>query len=254
MRTAVRTAFVVLALTAVGCGKVPDSGVEIGYRVQVTPELEQAARRRLEALAIRGAEVRKDGGLLVLRLPGADPETVFRVKRIFRPKGELHLSKVAPLEVQQKFNDDGKVPAGYRVVANPERSRGGEYDAFGGKLLVEIQPVIEGRHLIQAEPRKEMTPVGVRWVTAIEMDKEGAQRFDAAAAKLYEMRPPGLIAILFDGVLKSAPAVQSPAFHGRAQISGAKDQDEAQDLALILKAGLLPVQLPDPEVERPYGK
>ncbi len=250
-----RAALVGVALAAVGgCGRVPDSGVELGYRVAVTPALEQAAKRRLDALMIRGAEVRKEEGLLILRLPGADPETVLRVKRVFRPKGELHLSMAAPVAVQQKFNADGTVPAGYRVVANEERSRGGEYEAYGPKMLVETQPVIEGRHIVMAEPRQEMVPGGARWVTSLEMDAEGAQRFDAAAKKLYEMKPPGLIAILFDGVLKSAPAVQSPAFHGKAQISGAKDQDDAKDLALILRTGMLPIQLPEPEVERKYGK
>jgi preprotein translocase subunit SecD len=234
---------------------VPGTGIELGYRIAVpsAPELETTARRRLGALDIPGSGVRVEQDLLILKLPGATAETAARVKRIFRPKGLLQLSMAAPIPVQEQFNKDKAVPEGYKAVVNSVSSRGGNYDAYDGQMLVRKEPVIEGRHIANAEPRQEMVPSGARWVTAFEMNAEGARLFDEAAEKLYNMRPPGLIAILFDGVLRSAPAVQSPTFHGRAQISGAKDAEDAKELAIILRTGALPVPLGEPEFERPYG-
>ena len=98
-----------------------------------------------------------------------------------------------------------------------------------------------------------MTTAGKAWVTAFELDATGAKLFDEAAERLYNQRPPGLLAILLDGVLKSVPAVRSAAFHGRGQISGVKSEEDAKDLATILKAGALPLPLGEPEFERPYG-
>jgi preprotein translocase subunit SecD len=235
---------------------VPHFGVELVYRPQVPEarkqELLDAVRRRMQAIDPRNG-ARFDGELLVVKLPGALEETADRAKSVLRVQGELHLSKVAPVPVQQQFNQDQRVPEGYKVVANPDRPRGGEYEAYGARILVRKQPVVEGRHMVEAEPRQELAAGGTRWVTAFEMNAEGARLFDEAAAELYEMRPPGLLAILLDGELKSCPAIQSPRFKGRGQISGAKSAEDARSLAIILRSGVLPVRLGDPEAERKYG-
>jgi preprotein translocase subunit SecD len=240
---------------------VPDSGIEVGFRIgvsdadrpRIAAELQPAARRRLDSMEIGGAGFTIEKDLLILRLPGATPETVTRVKRLFRTRGDLQLRPVAPLAIQKQYNEDQIVPGGYQVVENTMSARGGEYEAYGAKILVQLQSALEGRHIIQAEPRQEMGVGGNQWVTSFELDVEGAGKFDEMAEKLYNQRPPGLLAIMLDGVLKSAPAVRSAAFRGRGQISGAKSEEEAKDLAIILKTGALPVQLGEPEFERPFG-
>jgi len=88
-------------------------------------------------------------------------------------------------------------------------------------LLIRETPVIEGRHIVNAEPQQEAASGGIGWVTLFELDAEGARRLDEAAEQLY--RRHGRIVILLDGEVRSAPVVQSPAFHGRGQISGLRD-------------------------------
>jgi SecD/SecF fusion protein len=88
-----------------------------------------------------------------------------------------------------------------------------------------------------------MVPGGSRWVTSFTLNAEGAKMFDDAAERLYNQRPAGLIVIMLDGKVKSAPAVQSPAFHGHGQISGAKDQNDAKELSVILRSGSLPAPI-----------
>jgi preprotein translocase subunit SecD len=130
-------------------------------------------------------------------------------------------------------------------------------------VLLRTDAVVRSKHIQEAEPREEIVPGGKRWVTSFVLDAEGAKRFDAAAKELYERRPAGLLGIVLDGELKSMPAVQSPVFHGRGQISGAKSEEDARDLAAILRGGELVVPLGSrrdgkdlpgvPEFERPFG-
>lgn len=51
------------------------------------------------------------------------------------------------------------------------------------------------------------------------------------------------LAILIDGRIRSAPSINEPITGGSAQISGSFSPQEAQDLALIIKEGALPVPM-----------
>jgi preprotein translocase subunit SecD len=54
------------------------------------------------------------------------------------------------------------------------------------------------------------------------------------------------VAIVLDGVVKSAPVIQQAEFGGSGVISGSFSEQEAKDLALVLRYGALPVEL-EPE-------
>src|SRR3712207_5401943 len=58
------------------------------------------------------------------------------------------------------------------------------------------------------------------------------------------------IAIVLDGVIKSAPTIQAVSFDGKPTITGQFSQGEAKDLALVLRYGALPVQLKEQSVEK----
>ena len=57
--------------------------------------------------------------------------------------------------------------------------------------------------------------------------------------------PGNRFAIVLDGVVVSAPGVNEAIPGGQAQITGQFTQDEAQDLANVLKFGALPLDLRD---------
>jgi preprotein translocase subunit SecD len=250
------------------------SGIELGYlplwnagmeedaRNTVVSDIVTVVRRRLETAGI-DCEVVHDAGTLRVKLPGATSATTEAAKRLLRTAGNLQLRPAAEREVQEKFNSDGVIPAGYAVVQNGSPGRGGEYEAWGSKVLLLIDPVIRSRNIQEAEPREERIPGGKRWVTSFVLDADGSKRFDLVAKELYNRRPPGLLGIVLDGDLKSLPAVQSSTFHGRGQISGAKSEQDARDLSAILRGGELVIPLGSrrdgkdlpgtPESERPYG-
>ena len=85
-----------------------------------------------------------------------------------------------------------------------------------------------------------------QWVVDFTLDKEGAKAFGDLTTKLAQLPqsdPQKQIAIVVDRQVISAPAVQSPITAGNGQISGGFSEQEAKDLATVLNAGALPVDL-----------
>ena len=71
------------------------------------------------------------------------------------------------------------------------------------------------------------------------LDTQGARRFGEITSKNVG-RP---FAIILDGKVISAPVINEPILGGSAQITGSFSIEEANDLAILLRAGALPVPL-----------
>jgi len=96
---------------------------------------------------------------------------------------------------------------------------------------------------------------GGLWQVSLQLKggPNGIDKWNALAAQCYGgaancPTQPGLqhgqVAIVLDGVVKSAPQVNTPSFQADAiSITGNFSEKEARDLALVLKYGALPVQL-----------
>jgi protein-export membrane protein SecD len=210
-----------------------DSGFPADKR-EATRKATDIIRKRLEAKELKEAKVTAQGEAdIVIQLPGVDADGLTEYKRLIEPMGSLELHALAPENLQERYQKDNVIPEGYQVVKNTD----------GTSLLIQERAVIEGRHITNAQAHQETGPGEFQWVTSFELDAEGATLFDEAAEKLYRERPRGKIVIIFDGKVKSAPTVQSPSFHGRGQISGAKSRTEAEDLSIILRSGGLPAPL-----------
>lgn len=76
-----------------------------------------------------------------------------------------------------------------------------------------------------------------RMGVSLSFNSEGARLFEDATGRLVGRQ----IAIVLDGVVISAPVVQSRISGGQAQITGRFTADEASRLAIMLRAGALPV-------------
>ena len=76
-------------------------------------------------------------------------------------------------------------------------------------------------------------------VVNLEFSDEGAQKFADATLENVGRQ----IAILLDGEVLTNPVVREPILGGRAEISGQRDLEEAQHLAVLLRSGALPVKV-----------
>jgi len=120
-----------------------------------------------------------------------------------------------------------QVPEGTEVlVANSDDGAG----YLLGKMYV------GGKNLTKAETTFDQFG---KAAVSISFNAEGAQLFDSATA----MNVGKQIAIVLDGVVISAPVVQQRISGGNAQITGKFTTDEANRLAIMLRAGALPVNV-----------
>jgi preprotein translocase subunit SecD len=83
------------------------------------------------------------------------------------------------------------------------------------------------------------------WEIDFQLTSEAADKFAEVTQRLVQRQ----LAIVLDRRVQSAPTVQSPITGGNGQITGNFTEQEAKDLALVLRSGALPVELTRESVE-----
>jgi len=101
-------------------------------------------------------------------------------------------------------------------------------------LIVENKTILTGDLLSNAQVRID-TRFNEPYV-AIDFNSVGAKRFDQITAANVGKR----MAIVLDDTVYSAPVIRERISGGSAQISGSFTEQEATDLAIVLRAGSLP--------------
>ncbi|MDQ3951310.1 MAG: protein translocase subunit SecD [Gemmatimonadota bacterium] len=155
------------------------------------------------------------------------------------------------------FVDASKVDELRRYLAMPEIRAalppakevlfGNDSTAIDGKFydpiyVVDARPIITGESLIDARPTQD--PIEGTLVQ-FELNNEGGRRFRTETGRHIQ----DYMAIVLDRVVMGRPPVIQSAIGTRGQITmGGKDLQAAQDLALVLRAGALPVPLRVEEV------
>jgi preprotein translocase subunit SecD len=87
------------------------------------------------------------------------------------------------------------------------------------------------------------------WVVTLQFDSEGTQQFTEVTGQLATQQPPlNQFAIVLDGIVVSAPSVNEAIPGGSAEITGDFTQQEASDLANVLRYGALPLTFDQGEV------
>ncbi len=133
-------------------------------------------------------------------------------------------------ELLQKY--DAVVPEGTEVLpGEPESSSSGT----SGFYLVEKEAKVTGANLEDA--RVSQDNVGLPAVS-FEFDREGSRSF----GKLTEQNIDQALAIVLDKTVQSAPVIRSK-ITDRGQITGNFTSEEANDLAIVLRAGALPATI-----------
>jgi preprotein translocase subunit SecD len=120
--------------------------------------------------------------------------------------------------------------------------------SLGGQIfrpfyVVDARPIIDGQYLRDARPNN--TPIEGT-VVEFELSNEGGRRFRTETGKHVQ----DYMAIVLDDRVMGRPPVIQSAIGTRGQITmGRRPLQEAQDLALVLRAGSLPVPLKIAEVQ-----
>lgn len=131
----------------------------------------------------------------------------------------------------------------------PQNRRGGrdvaadEYlvtcDENGAQKFVLAPASVQGRNVSSASAQLAQ---GAGWQVLLNFDSTGTSKFSQITQEVYQQPPPNnQVAIVLDGLVVSAPAIQEPIPGGQAQITGQFSQSEAENLANVLKFGALPI-------------
>jgi preprotein translocase subunit SecD len=115
---------------------------------------------------------------------------------------------------------------------------------YRGLYVLDAKPIITGEFLTDAKPNTSPTEGNLVQFT---MNNEGARRFRTETSRHIQ----DFMAIVLDQRVMGRPPVIQSSIGANGQITmGGKDLQAAQDLALVLRAGSLPVPLKVVEVRQ----
>ncbi len=111
-------------------------------------------------------------------------------------------------------------------------------DGTGYVYIVDEVPLMTGEDLTDAQPRFDQTR-GNAPIVSFNLTQGGARAF-AAITQANVGKP---FAIVLDNQVISAPRIDEPILGGAGQITGGFSVQQANDLAILLRAGALPAKL-----------
>ncbi|RRD69488.1 MULTISPECIES: protein translocase subunit SecD [unclassified Desulfovibrio] len=193
-----------------------------------TLALDQALRtirNRIDQFGVAEPDIRKqEGNRIQLQLPGiSDSERAVQI-----------IGQTAHLEFHLVRDDvdPGKAVLPPGVVSLPllEKSGGEQKES---RIAVEKDAMLTGEDVVDARPAFDQ--MNQAYVT-LTFNARGARIFERVTGENVGRR----MAIVLDGKVYSAPSIRERIGGGRASISGSFTTAEAQDLAIVLRAGSLP--------------
>jgi preprotein translocase subunit SecD len=207
---------------------------EEGIEQAVTNAMDSATevvRKRIDELGTREPTIIRQGAQrIVVQVPGLDDPGALKALLGQTAKLEFKLvdTAAAPSDVAQ-----GIAPPGSEIV--PYADPAGE----GGVAAIAVRRLggIKGDSLTDAMQTFEQQ--SNQPVVSITFDQQGGAKF----AKLTTENVNRPFAIILDGKVISAPNINEPILGGSAQISGNFTVESANQLAISLRSGALPVDL-----------
>ena len=208
--------------------KVPEE-----LRADATDRAIEIIRNRIDQFGVSEPLIQKQGkDHIVVQLPGVTDRE--RALRIIKQTAHLEFKLVS--EDVKKINAalEGNVPAGYELKYLDDKP-----------LLLEKRSSLTGDTLVDA--RVEWSTMQINPYVSFTLNPQGGRRF----ARITRDNMGKRLAIVLDGKLISAPSIESE-IREKGQITGRFSEDEAANLALVLRTGALPAPI-RVEEERTVG-
>jgi preprotein translocase subunit SecD len=212
---------IVLTQTDAGVNQAIDDAMDSATEV---------VRRRIDELGTREPTIIRQGDTrIVVQVPGLqDPEAL---KKLLGQTAQLEF-KLVDLDALPTNIQAGIAPPGSQIVPFAPGTPGA-----GSTMAVKRLGGIRGDNLTDA--KAGLDPQNGQNVVNIAFDAQGGAKF----AKLTTENVGKPFAIILDGQVLSAPNINEPIIGGRAQIAGSFTAESANQLAIALRSGALPVPL-----------
>ncbi|WP_296615028.1 protein translocase subunit SecD [Sphingomonas sp.] len=200
----------------------------------------EVVRRRIDSLGTREPTIIRSGATrIVVQVPGLQDPTA--LKALLGKTAKLEFKLVDTTADTAKLAI-GQSPIGDQILPYPSAAgRGFPYVGYPQNKLpviaVRRAAIITGQDLTDA--RVQNDPQTNAPVVAFQFNTEGGKRF----AKTTQENVNKPFAIILDGSVISAPNIEGPILGGSGVIQGGFTFQSANDLAIQLKSGALPVAL-----------
>ena len=208
----------------------------LALKSQAVEQSIQTIENRVNALGLTEPSVTQYGRSdseyeILVQLPDVDdPE---HVKDLIGQVAQLEIDEVkeGPFPSQDAVlaQKGGVLPLNTRLAFWPRGGDKGEW------YLVSRNPVVVGQDLRSARPSQDENR---RWEASFTLSQDGAQRFERFTSANIGNK----LAVLLDNTIKSVAEIKS-AISDSGRIMGLASQQEASDLALVLKSGSLPAKI-----------
>lgn len=195
----------------------------------------QTIGNRINALGLTEPVVRQEGRAdsdyrILVELPGVDDPA--RVKDIIGQAAVLEIVEVKdgpfPSQEQALAQHGGVLPLNTRLVKEPSRG-GGEGVSY---YLVSRVPVVTGRDLRNARAGQDEFR---KFETSFTLTQDGGRRFE----RFTEANIGNRLAVVLDNQIRSVATIQAR-ISDSGRITNVGSEQEASDLALVLRSGSLP--------------
>jgi preprotein translocase subunit SecD len=227
-----------------------ETGVAGSYTFRMKPNVQRDTREDAVTQALQTIERRVNeygvsepvvapygtaGDQIVVQLPGVDD--LARAKELIRQTAQLQVKLVeaGPASDEKTLlgPHNGQVPPDLELVPGVSGERGDTTRVF---YLVRRVAAITGADLRNAKPSlDEFNQPAVSFT----LNNDGVAKFTRAT----EANVGRQLAIILDNTVRSAPVIETRIAQAEARITGSFTQQEAQDLALVLRSGALPASL-----------
>jgi len=203
---------------------ITDQGIDYRMAQAVTQTVE-VIRGRIDELGTTEPVIQRQGtDRIIVQVPGLDDPQ--RLKDLIGTTARLTFQMVdVTTPVEDAINT--RPPAGTEVLYST--------DDPPIPYLIETREIVTGENLEDAQAgfdQRTNEPI-----VTFRFDGTGAQRFGRATQENVG-RP---FAIVLDNQVVSAPVINEPILGGSGQISGNFSVEGANDLAILLRAGALPL-------------
>lgn len=220
-------------LTVVDGNRIVMTPTEEGIKLAVTQAMETATevvRKRIDALGTREPTIIRQGAnRIVVQVPGLKDPTA--LKNLLGQTAKLEFKMVDTTALPSDLAQ-GIAPPGDELVFFADAEKNGSVP-----IAVRRLGGIKGDQLTNAQPSNDDR--NNQPVVTITFDQQGGAKF----AKLTTENVKKPFAIILDGKVLSAPVIEEPIIGGTARISGNFTAESANQLAISLRSGALPVDL-----------
>jgi preprotein translocase subunit SecD len=209
---------------------LPDQETDRIKELAVGQALE-TIRNRIDQFGVSEPDIRRQGERrLLIQLPGIkDTE---RAKELIGRTAQLEFKLVDDRLPARTALEEGPPPGTeilYQVTVDPATQR-----KIEEPYLIKKRTMLTGAYLTDARVRFDSQERS--YYVAIDFDRKGARIFERVTGENIRKR----LAIVLDNKIHSAPVIQDRIAGGQAVITGNFSAEEAEDLAIVLRAGALP--------------